>query len=82
MEARLAERGRLLVAGVGGERDLRPKQGGVGSAVNLGGGADLREQGGWYPKVVEDFRIPTEGVNVEEECARGVGYIGDVESPS
>jgi len=46
-------------------------------AVDLGGGADLRERGGADSKEVTEVKVPRESPDVHEEGPAGVGHVGN-----
>ena len=71
--AHLAEQGRLLVSRNTGDRDAA-----FAVAVNLRGGPYLRQHLAWNIQHLQHFFIPFQGMNIEEQGARGVGVVGDV----
>ena len=78
-EAGLAEEGRLLVAGHAANRDAVGQDAqGLGVAVNLAIRGDARQDTARNAENLQQFLVPLQGVDVEEQGARGVGDIRDV----
>lgn len=73
LDAHLAEESRLLVASDPADGDAA-----FGAAVDFRGGFHFRQH---FPRDIQHFqhfRIPLQGVDVEEHGARSVGVVGDV----
>ena len=79
-EAALAEEGGLLVAGHARDGDAYPLY--VGIAVDLAGGAHLRQHGAGNVQSLQQGVVPVQSVDVKEHGAGGVGHIGDVNRPA
>ena len=79
VEAGLAERGRLLVAEVAGQGHAR-KRAGLHVAVDLAGGADLRQHRRRHADRRGDLLVPGQRAEVHQHRAAGIGHIGDVQA--
>src|SRR5690606_22041872 len=71
----------LLVAERGGDRDAAEQVAQLAAldlAVDLGGGADLRQHRGGHADGLGDLLVPLHGVQVHQHGAGGVGDVRDV----
>ncbi|OPZ05782.1 MAG: hypothetical protein BWZ09_00882 [Alphaproteobacteria bacterium ADurb.BinA305] len=78
-EAGLAEGRRLLVAADAGDRDRGTEQRRIGLAAHPAARHHARQQHGRDAEALEQHRIPVQRVEVEEQRARGVARIGQVQ---
>src|SRR5262249_36007970 len=76
----LAERRRLLIAGVAGDWNRGAEEGGVARAVDLTAGPRLGEHSQRHSQRRQNLVVPGEGVDIEEQRARGVRVVGDVDA--
>ena len=78
-EAGLAEQGGLLVPRAAADRDarqiLQPRQAGGQMAVDLAVGPGLRQQAHGDLQGPAQFRVPLQGVDIEQHGAAGVGIV-------
>ena len=79
-QARLTERGGLLVAQDAGDGNTAERTALADIAVHLGGAADLREHGHRDAHVRTDALVPGQGVEIHQQRARGIGGIGVVQT--
>ena len=79
LEAGLADRRRLLVAGDAEDRDRRAEDRRLGRPVVGGAVPDLGEDGAGHVEDAEQFVVPRAVVDVEEHRPRGVGRVGGVD---
>ena len=77
-KAGLAEGGGLLVARVAGDGNRAAEPLGRRLAVDFARRADLGQHGAGNVENVEQFVVPIERVDVEEQRAAGVAAVGDV----
>ena len=80
LKAGLAEGGRLLVARVAGDRDRAAEPLVRRLAVDFARRADFRQHGAGNIENGQQFVVPIERVDVEQQRAAGVAQIGDVAS--
>ena len=79
LETSLSEQCRLLVSCSTGDEDRTAKKRSIGSAVNIAGGADIREHTARNRKLAENLVIPGECIDIEKHGAGGIGIIRNVD---
>ena len=78
VEARLAEGGGLLIAGIAGDRDRFPEEGRHCRADDLARRGHARQHRARHVKQLEQLVAPRERIKVEQQRARRVANVGDV----